>query len=106
GGAEAALDCLERLEGDHETASRDHGIVDSLGMHWLEHGTLAADQAREMDQALERLSGLYARHIAIEDSELFPLAGRVLNAGELAAVGEEMARRRGVVTGAGSRTDR
>ena len=103
GGAEAALDCLARLEGDHQTASQDHRIVDTLGTRWLEQGTLDADRARELDQALERLSGLYARHIAIEDTELFPLAGRVLNKGELAAVGEEMAIRRGV-TVAGSKT--
>jgi hemerythrin-like domain-containing protein len=106
GSAESALDCLASLEGDHQAAGRDHETVDSLGMQWLRDGTLTAEQTGEMNQALERLARLYARHIAIEDTELFPLAAQVLPADQLADVGREMADRRGVVTGAGSRTDR
>ncbi len=92
--AQAALECLDRLESDHQSASLDHETVDSLGTRWLDAGALAEEPAREMKQALERLSRLYARHIAIEDQELFPLAARVLAADQLAAVGREMAKRR------------
>lgn len=106
GRAESALECLDRLEGDHQAASRDHEIVDSVGMQWLRDGVLTGEQAREMSEALERLAGLYARHIAIEDTELFPLAAQVLPADQLAEVGREMADRRGVATGAGSRMGR
>ena len=41
----------------------------------------------------------YARHIAIEDNEVFPLAGRVLSQDQLAQVGREMAQRRGQPSG-------
>jgi hemerythrin-like domain-containing protein len=39
---------------------------------------------------------MYQRHIAVEDHELFPLAGRVLSGEQLVQVGEQMARRRGL----------
>jgi hemerythrin-like domain-containing protein len=94
GQAQAALECLDRLESDHRSASLDHATVDSLGMRWLNRGTLPDERFLDMNHALERLSRLYARHIAIEDQELFPLAARVLPADQLAAVGREMADRR------------
>jgi hemerythrin-like domain-containing protein len=94
--AKAALDCLEKLEGDHELARRDHESVDSLGTRWLREGRLSEQESMELSEALSRLASLYARHIAIEDTELFPLASRVLPADELAEVGREMADRRGV----------
>lgn len=96
GRAGAALQCLEELEGDHQAASQDHEAVDSIGQQWLK-GPLSSEQANALGAALARLSGLYARHIAIEDTELFPLAAQVLPEGELAAVGREMADRRGVL---------
>ena len=104
--AAAALECLARLEGDHITAGQDHQIVDSLGQLWLKQGTLSPDQSRELSETLERLAALYARHIAIEDQELFPLAGRILDAAELSKVGQEMAQRRGVASPADSKTAR
>lgn len=104
--AESALECLDRLEGDHLAASRDHEIVESVGTQWLREDVLTAERVLEMREALERLAGLYAQHIAIEDTELFPLAVQVLPADQLAEVGREMADRRGVVTGAGSKTGR
>ncbi len=96
GAGRSALRCMEGLEEDHEVAGRAHEAVDSLGRRWLERGFLADVELLEMRQALKRLAGLYARHIEIEDKELFPLAGRVLAPEALAEVGREMAERRGV----------
>lgn len=90
----AALEALAALEGDHETAARDHALVETLGSRWLADGVLSPGDTREMKAALDALSRLYARHIALEDQELFPLAARLLPAGQLAEVGREMARRR------------
>ena len=104
--AAAAVECLERLEGDHIAAGQDHEIVDSLGRAWLDQGILTPAQSAQLNDALERLSALYARHIAIEDRELFPLAGRILDAGELSRVGQEMAQRRGIASSADSKTGR
>lgn len=106
GQAETVLDCLTELESDHQVASRDHAIVDGLGTRWLTERKLTEERAQEMNLALARLARLYARHIDIEDAELFPLALRVLPADQLAAVGREMADRRGIVTNVDSRTGR
>ncbi len=95
-GGQAALDSMAALEVDHAAANRDHEQVDRFARKWLETGFLTSQELREMKLALERLSGMYARHIAIEDRELFPLAAQVLPAEVLAAVGSEMAARRGV----------
>ena len=70
--------------------------MDTLGRLWLNERPLAAEAAQELQDALERLSRMYARHITVEDQELFPLAARLLPADELADVGREMASRRGV----------
>ena len=94
--ARSSLACLAELEHDHETAARDHDLIDKLGQHWLSSGVLAGGDLDQIRQGLQRLSATYARHIAIEDRELFPLAGRVLEPDQLAQVGREMAERRGV----------
>ncbi len=97
GGGQSALQCLVELEEDHQNAARDHQRVDSLGSRWLTSGALAVEQLRDLQDALDRLSNIYRRHIAIEDSELFPLAARALTADQLAEVGREMAERRGAL---------
>lgn len=93
-GGQAALDCMAVLESDHAAANRDHEKVDAFAREWLDTGILDPRDLREMKRALERLSRIYARHIATEDRELFPLAARVLPAEVLAEVGREMAERR------------
>jgi hemerythrin-like domain-containing protein len=58
---------------------------------------IAAGGASALDAALvERFTTLYRSHIRLEESELLPLAARLLDAREHAALGEVMARRRGV----------
>jgi len=99
GQSEAALARLAELEYEHVLAGRDHEIVDSLGRRWLREGRLAPGDSVQMTQALKRLSEIYSRHIALEDRELFPLADRLLGPEELAAVGREMADRRGIKRG-------
>jgi hemerythrin-like domain-containing protein len=94
-GAHRVLECLEKLEGDHQAASRDHATVDALCTIWIAAGSLSPEQHHELGQALNRLRALYTAHIAIEDQELFPLAAQVLPEQELAEVGQEMAARRG-----------
>jgi hemerythrin-like domain-containing protein len=88
---------MAALESDHETAGRDHENVDALGRTLLETGELDPMGLREMKRTLQRLSQMYARHIAVEDGELFPMAARVLPADALAQVGREMAERRGAI---------
>ena len=93
--AKAALWMVERLAADHRVAEDHHDAVEVLGRRWLRQGGLPADDARALRQHLVALERLYRVHIALEDQELFPIARRVLTAAELAAIGHEMADRRG-----------
>ena len=94
--ASEGLERIRALEADHQTADRAHAEVDTLGQRWLDRGKLGAQDARRMTEVLETLSRLYARHIEIEDREIFPIAGKALPASDIAGIGDEMARRRGV----------
>ncbi len=94
--AAEALRTLDALEADHREAERRHARVDALGRRWLRDDRLSDEEVDTLLGHLEALSFSYARHIGIEDKELFPAAGRVLTAGDLEQVGREMADRRGV----------
>ncbi len=92
----AAFDALARLEADHDRADLLHAEVDALGEAWLTDGALQPADLGRLRAALQDLKSLYAAHIAVEDHEVFPLAGRSLAALLLEQVGREMAARRGL----------
>jgi hemerythrin-like domain-containing protein len=96
GKAAAACDALDRLEADHRSAEELHAAVHALGNRWLSEGTLAEGEAQRMIEHLVELERLYREHIALEDRELVPAAGRLMSAADMEAVGREMAARRGV----------
>jgi hemerythrin-like domain-containing protein len=92
---EALLERMDNLESDHATAVKVHAEVDVLGRNWLSHGTLSRDEASHLAALLEELATLYERHIALEDTEVFPSAARLLSLSDRRAIGLEMAARRG-----------
>lgn len=92
----AALAKLDGLEADHRAAQPLHDEVDVLGRKWLEDRVLEPDETGRLVEAITRLRSMYAGHIALEDSTVFPLAGRVLADTALKEVGREMAERRGI----------
>jgi hemerythrin-like domain-containing protein len=92
----ACLATMETLEADHRQAETWHAVVQSLVQTWLTAGALSADDAAVLVASLASLRTLYTRHIAIEDHELFPIAGEVLSPDDLESIGREMAGRRGV----------
>ncbi len=94
--AQTLLERMELLEAEHITAAADHEIVDSLGRQLLENGLFGQRECAEFREVVNRLSEMYRHHIGVEDSELFPLAARVLSGEERASIGREMARRRGI----------
>jgi hemerythrin-like domain-containing protein len=98
GGAEidAALQALDRLEADHDAADGAHAEIDQIGQHWLETGHIGQDAHERLISLLKTLANLYAGHIRLEDTEVFPLAKRTLTDAEVKAVGREMADRRGI----------
>jgi hemerythrin-like domain-containing protein len=88
----AARAIVATLERDH------HGAFEANWRHLRpllaaiatgERETLPPDLVREVGEA-------YTAHIALENDRLFPLCEDMLTAGELAAIGREMAARRGV----------
>ncbi|HAF25575.1 MAG TPA: hypothetical protein DCK93_22145 [Blastocatellia bacterium] len=68
-----------------------------MGCRWLTDGQLPAADVRLLTSLLESLRETYQHHIAIEDSQVFPLAERILDRAELEAVAREMAARRGLI---------
>ena len=87
---------VEALEADHEAADLAHAEVDALGSKWLAEGQLPAEEAARLATLVGNLRDLYARHIAIEDGEVFPAAAATLSGTDRQAIGSEMASRRGV----------
>ena len=92
---QAILARVDSLEQDHECVGKAHDEVDRLGQRWLTRGRLSTEDASRLSTVLDQLAKLYRNHIAIEDTEVFPLATRILSASDREAVGVEMAARRG-----------
>ncbi|HWB53699.1 MAG TPA: hemerythrin domain-containing protein [Tepidisphaeraceae bacterium] len=95
-GAEAAIEIVQALEREHAAADVQHAEVEFWYRRWMEFGSLAAPQVRKLARVLEELRKMYERHIDIEDHEIFPLAGRVLDSEQLSELGAQMAERRGL----------
>jgi hemerythrin-like domain-containing protein len=94
--AGAVFERIDALEGDHEAATKLHTEVDALGERWLSTGALARNEAAQLAALVGHLTTLYQRHIALEDSEVFPSAAKLLSAADRQAIGTEMAARRGL----------
>ncbi len=94
--APEAVAIVESLSRDHHAATAHHAAVDTLGRRWLADGHLAAAPTGELAAHLADLAAMYREHIAVEDGDLFPLARRVLSPAAIAAIGREMALRRGL----------
>lgn len=90
------LSRLASLESDHVCAEQRHREIDGLGQQWLSAGMLRPAGAARMSVLLAELTDLYRGHIAVEEGEVFPMAGRVLDARERQAIAGEMAARRGL----------
>jgi len=89
---------IDSLQQDHECAERSHREVDRLGQLWLANGRLSPQDAEDLATLLTQLTALYRRHIAMEDTEVFPFAANALASSGRLAIGTEMAARRGIGT--------
>lgn len=98
--ARSATSLLAELHGDHERADAAHAAVESLGSRWLKEGVLSSESTERLGELLEQLRSTYEKHIAMEDHDVFPLAGQILSSAELADAGREMAARRSIDLGA------
>ena len=87
---------VDALENDHRTAEKLHSEVDALGETWRSRGTLEPAEASRLVELAGQLARLYERHIAFEDSEVFPTAAAILSPSDRQNIGAEMAARRGL----------
>lgn len=96
--AEAApvseLEEIAGLESEHRVAAELHVEVEHLYKSWIDRGSLAASQAEQLQNATTRLEALYARHIVIEETVVFPRAAASLAPQTLAAISAEFKARR------------
>ena len=92
----SVLSALEELEKDHVVVSELHADVERLAARYLQDRALSAEDRTAFRQAVKELQLKYSEHIGIEDSEVFPLAERLLSESEKSAIAREMAQRRNI----------
>jgi hemerythrin superfamily protein len=95
--AEAMFARLASLAADHHWAETQHFEIDAIGSRWLSAGVLQSSDLARLRTLVHSLSRFYARHIEIEEKEVFPAARRILSAAERHTVGREMAEKRGIM---------
>jgi hemerythrin-like domain-containing protein len=91
---EEAIAAIAELESQHRSAEQLHSEFDDFVATLPRDGS--ADN-RELDSfggLVAGLTMLYRPHINLENNFVFPVAARVLPAGEIQALGEEMRARR------------
>jgi hemerythrin-like domain-containing protein len=93
-GATDEVRAIEALEHEHTDAGALHAAVDGLYRKWIADTGLNAEDARALRDATDRLEQLYATHIAMEETVVFPHAAKVLDAESIAAMGAEFRARR------------
>lgn len=91
-----ALMNLDGLHTDHMTAEKNHRAVDELFHKWLTDGVLVPEEFSRLTSLLDSLRDTYSQHIKEEETLIFPNASRLLTTSDLQAVGQEMAKRRGL----------
>ncbi len=93
-GRPGVVAALAQLGREHEEAAAWHREVDKLGLCWLRDGQLSESPAARFEEMVARLSGHYAGHIALEETEIFPLAQAELGEAVKEEIGRKMAARR------------
>ncbi len=87
--------CIRELT---DALKAEHRVLEGLwhAIRVVLVGVVAREPVMLDAQQVEALSNAYARHIEREESELLPMAGRLLGDAELEKVGRAMRERRGV----------
>jgi hemerythrin-like domain-containing protein len=92
--AAGGFDELERLEQDHDEATRTHAEIEELYRSWVASGALNDSNSHRLLAATGRLRDLYKAHIQMEDTVVFPKAAQVLDPIAIVQIGEEFRARR------------
>lgn len=91
---EEALAAVAELESQHRTAEELHKQFDSFVLTLPRDGSADTRELDCFSEMVAELVAFYRPHIFMENNLVFPIAGRVLSAGEIHSLGEEMRERR------------
>jgi hemerythrin-like domain-containing protein len=89
-----ALVNLAHLEADHRTTELLHREVEMVFRKWIEASVLSSTEHNLLVSATAKLQRIYAAHIHLEESSVFPLAAQVLDQAAITAIGSEFQARR------------
>jgi hemerythrin-like domain-containing protein len=85
---------IAALEHEHDAAGALHATVDRLYEQWIADGRLDDENMKVLQESAAALEQLYATHIAMEETLVFPHAAKVLDTAAIAAMGAEFRARR------------
>lgn len=91
---EEALAAVAELESQHRTAEELHKQFDNFVLTLPRDGSADTRELDCFSEMVAELVAFYRPHIFMENNLVFPIAGRVLPASEIHALGEEMRERR------------
>ncbi len=94
GGSDPAIEAIVGLQSDHRRANRLHDAIESLYLTWISSGKLAPGQQEQLLSQTAELKELYAAHIQVEETVVFPYAAKVLDSELIASIGAEFKMRR------------
>lgn len=94
GQAAELMQKMDRLAAEHRMAEKVHHRLDELGGQWLKANQLSDVDLAEFRRLIKQLIGFYARHIAMEETEVFPMAAKALDPATLQQIGRNMRARR------------
>ncbi|MGC8549654.1 MAG: hemerythrin domain-containing protein [Acidobacteriaceae bacterium] len=85
---------LAHLEDDHRRTEQLHHQIETLYRKWIAATPLSAAEQTQLLTDTAALKRIYAAHIEMEESAIFPHAARVLDSSAIAAIGAEFQARR------------
>ena len=91
---EDATAAMAELESQHRTAEEMHQQFDEFVLTLPRDGSADARELDCFSELAAELESFYRPHILMENNVVFPIAGRVLPASEIQALGKEMWGRR------------
>jgi hemerythrin-like domain-containing protein len=89
-----AVESIAQLQSEHRQATRLHKSIEHFYMDWISAGRLAPEDENHLSSETRQLKELYARHIQVEETIVFPYAAQALDAQTIATIGREFSLRR------------
>jgi hemerythrin-like domain-containing protein len=94
GKSNPAIEAIAGLRSDHRRANRLHDSIERIYLTWISGGKLAPEQKEQLMSQTGQLKELYAAHIVMEETVVFPYAANVLDSEVIAKIGVEFKMRR------------